>query len=222
MSPIPPPEKRDKNPVQKAIEALIEETQRKGSAVIDGVIVHPNDLADLKSLLDSPYVARPDAGSTLFGTPVFVSKSAQPLPSGGPLTEAWRKQVEAMKHAPLTVGPPTPGVQVTGISFDEAGDGDDDDLLQKLQDSLWKMATLHQMVFTREELYSHVGPTHMEDDWYVKRVYPEEVHLLCKCRVILVLQRCAYEVGGVRCDEPAFPVEAALRKDTRCGQHQGR
>jgi hypothetical protein len=234
MSPIPPPEKKDKSPVLKAIEALIEETQRNGSAVIDGVIVHPSDVPVLKELLEEsePYVSRSGVRSTLFGQPLTVSTAAPPL--GGALTEAWRKQVEAMKNnpPPLIAGRPQPltykqavaykGQNLTGISFDETKTV----LEQQLEDSLWAMATLHTPVFTKEMLYDHVGPGHMEDTWYVKKVYPSEVHLLCKCRVILVLARCRYdwedETGLMRqCEEPAYPPEATLKKDARCGQHMG-
>ncbi len=218
MSPIPPPEK-GKNPVQKAIEALIAETKRNGTAVIDGVIVHPNDLPALESLLDEPYVSRPEVRSTLF---------AQPLPTGGPLTEAWRKEVERMKNNPPTLvpGPGVPitykqaveGQRVSGISFDEVKTT----LEQQLEDSLWVMSTLHTPVFTQEMLYDHVGPGHMEDTWYIKKVYPDEIHLLCKCRVILVLARCHFIYDlGVQCEEPAYPKEATRRRDARCGQHHG-
>jgi hypothetical protein len=104
---------------------------------------------------------------------------------------------------------------------------DKSELQQQLEDSLWAVATQHQSVFNREQLYQHVGPGHMEDDWYVKKTNGlEEVFLLCKCRMILVLQRCWFvwkDAGDEtrRCDEPAFVGEATLRQDARCGQHLG-
>jgi hypothetical protein len=223
MSPIPKPPKA-LNPVQKAIAALIEETQRKGSATIDGVIVHPADLADLKRLMEDENATRSAVRSSVFGAPVFVSKSAQP--TGGPLTEAWKKQVEQMKNTPPSL---LQGKQWDGVSWDEQHSMDKSELQQQLEDSLWAVATQHQSVFNREQLYQHVGPGHMEDDWYVKKTNGlEEVFLLCKCRMILVLQRCWYErhtgpepEDRVRCDEPAFVGEATLRRDARCGQHLG-
>jgi len=147
-------------------------------------------------------------------------------PKDGPLVEAWRKQVELLKNnpPPLTAGPGLP------ITYKQAVEGtfpEDDTLLRQLTDSLWAVAPLHTSVFTREQLYAHVGPGHMEDDWYVRRLSGLEVHLLCKCRTILVLARCMYGYDqptefGAWCDEPAFPVEATARKDARCGQHHGR
>ena len=100
----------------------------------------------------------------------------------------------------------------------------------QLEQSLWALATIHRPAFTREELASHVGPGHMQGEWYVKRVYgySDEVHLLCPCKTILVLQRCYY--GGAktanfenpeRCEEPAFPDDGTFRTDMRCVQHKG-
>ena len=114
------------------------------------------------------------------------------------------------------------GQRLNAVVYDEAGDT----LLQELQDSLWAMATMHTPCFTREALYTHVGPGHMEDDWYVKRLNDMEVLLLCKCRMILVLSRCMYGYDkpvefGEWCEEPAFPAEATARKDARCTQHMG-
>jgi hypothetical protein len=96
------------------------------------------------------------------------------------------------------------------------------DLEQQLEESLWALATLHTPVFTRDDLYRHVGPAHMQDDWYVKKVNGQtEVFLLCPCMTILVLARCFYEGHTGQCEEPAFPIEATLRRDTRCGRHMG-
>jgi hypothetical protein len=149
-------------------------------------------------------------------------------PKDGPLVEAWRKQVELLKNnpPPLTAGPGLPITYKQAVSWDEQHTMDRTELGQQLEDSLWARATYHTPAFTRDDLYKHVGPGHMEDDWYVKRVYPDEVHLLCKCQTILVMARCRYdwedESGQMRqCEELAFPQEATLRKDTRCGQHMG-
>jgi len=192
MSPIPKAPKA-KSPIQKAIEAMLEQAAKGTMPLPTSVIVHPKDAAELK----------PD----------------------GPLMKAYRESKQQMANTPLTLGRPQPLTykQAVSMTYDEAGDS----LLRDLEDSLWAMATLHTPVFTQEDLYTkHVGPGHMEDDWYVKRVNGMEVHLLCKCQMILVMQRCMYGVDepaefGLWCEEPAFPVEATLRKDTRCGQHKG-
>lgn len=143
----------------------------------------------------------------------------------GTLLKAWEEWQKNQVHKPMTAGPGQPVTyrgavlaphQVQAMTV----------LEQELESSLWALATLHTSVFTRADLYKHVGPGHMEDDWYVKRLNGLEVHLLCKCKMILVMQRCMYEFDspaefGLWCEEPAFPVEATLRKDTRCGQHHG-
>lgn len=93
-----------------------------------------------------------------------------------------------------------------------------------LRESLWAMATLHTPVFTQEQLYAHVGEGHMEDTWYVKKTNStNEVFLLCRCMVILVLSRCYWDdpLTGEQCEEPCFPDEATFRKDSRCGLHHG-
>src|SRR5678815_6154211 len=45
--------KVEKTPVEKAIEALIEGVKKDGKAVIDGVIVHPTDVATLRALMEN-------------------------------------------------------------------------------------------------------------------------------------------------------------------------
>lgn len=161
MSPIPKPPRRDKTPVEKALDRMLEQARQGQMPMPTGAIIHPNDL------------------QALLGT--------------------------------MT-------------------------LEQQLEASLWSVARMHAPIYTQEALYTHVGPGHMEDDWYVKRLNgTEEVFLLCKCQTILVLSRCAYFFNGKegdadgnkprqgdRCEEPAFPKEATYRRDIRCGFHKVR
>jgi hypothetical protein len=112
------------------------------------------------------------------------------------------------------------GQQITSVSWDEAAKMSKTQLEQQLEDSLWAMSTLHTPCFTRGALANHVGPGHMEGDWYVKHLYEDEVQLLCKCRMILVMARCQFDDGRGACEEPAFPKEGTFRKDVRCSQHE--
>jgi hypothetical protein len=224
LSPIPKPP-RQPNPVQKAIRELIEETQRKGTAQIDGVIVHPEDLKALKELMNDEFATRSSVRSavlsspaTYMGVPIHSSSAVAPTSKRQPgqLLKVYEKQVAEEKLRLLQ------GQRWDGISWDEQHSHDKTELERQLEASLWAVATLHQMVHTREELDSHVGPGHMEDTWYVKKTNGEnEVFLLCKCRVILVFARCYWvdDLTGEQCEEPAFPAEGTLRKDTRCGLH---
>lgn len=211
MNPIPKPPRHDKTPVQKAIDEILRQWPRP-----KGVIVHPSlsdkDIADLKAAIESaskPVIAPPPSGVT-----------------GGPLTKAWE---DWMKTPPsqqnVTLVPHQVQAAVSATALE-----------QQLEDSLWAMARLHAPIYTREALYTHVGPGHMEDDWYIKRLNgTEEVFLLCKCQTILVLSRCAYFFDGFeadvsgnkprsgdRCEEPAFVKEAQYRRDVRCGFHKDR
>jgi hypothetical protein len=200
VSPIPKDKKPKRDAIKEALDAL--RAERILGSTPPTVIVHPRDAAELKALLVEP-----------------IAK-----PKEGPLMKAYREQVANAANAPVFVGrPPLTGAlngqRTTGMVFDEAGES----LLSQLTDSLWAVATQHQSIFTSEALYQHVGPGHMEDDWYVKRLNGgNEVHLLCKCRMILVMLRCRYGADVMRqCEEPAFPEEGTLRKDARCGQHHG-
>jgi hypothetical protein len=202
MSPIPKDKKPKRDTIKEALDALRAERLTHGGLMPPTVIVHPRDAAELKALL-----------AETKNSPLTVGSGSSVEVREGPLMKAFREQQKVFG-----------GRQVTGVSWDEQHSHDKTELQQQLEDSLWSLANMHTPVFTHEALYQHVGPGHMEDDWYVKRVYPEEVHLLCKCRMILVLARCAYghDVPFIeRCEEPAFPEEAMSRKDIRCGQYHG-
>ncbi len=196
MSPIPPPEK--KSAIEKVIEKMLAEAARGAMPLT--AIVHPSDEAEVRRLL-AEYGSRKADQVITVGTP-------GPTISEGPLMKAYREMQ---------------GQKASGISWDEQHSMDKSELQQQLEDSLWALAQTHLMVHTREELYQHVGPGHMEDDWYVKKTNGgNEVHLLCKCRLILVMTRCRYGAEiSQQCDEPAFPQEATLKRDARCGLHMG-
>jgi hypothetical protein len=156
-----------------------------------------------------------------------IPKPPRAKPPDGPLTKAWKewqeqekrgqRAVSLLQNQTVTYG----GRSLAGVSWDEQHSMDRTALERQLEDSLWAMATLHAQVFTQEELYAaHVGAGHMEDDWYVKRLNGQnEVFLLCKCRMILVLSRCRYEGHTGQCEEPAFPIEGTWKADNRCGRH---
>jgi len=137
-------------------------------------------------------------------------------PGDGPIATAWKEWQRTYQNTPLGLGR-----QTTAVVYDEAGTS----LLKDLTDSLWALATLHSPVFTQADLYRHVGPGHMQDDWMVKRLNGQtEVFLLCPCKVILVLARCyGFDaLTGEQCEEWAFPIEATLRSEVRCGNHRQR
>ena len=178
------------SPVEKAIKQLMEEVLKRGSASIDGVIVHPRDLPTLGALIEN-----------------------KPLPkvTGGPLTRAYENSLRDANQRVLM------GQQVAGVSFDEAGKTSVSALEQQLADSLWALADGLTEQATPEVIAKHVP--HMEGSTErIRRVYTNSVMLLCPCKTKLVFRRCvamdSYQTSAtrpperVRCEEEVPVVEA--------------
>ena len=93
-------------------------------------------------------------------------------------------------------------------------------LEQQLSDSLWALATVHAPIHTHEQLSRHLGPGHLEGTAMMKKVYDEEVHVLCPCNTILVMKHCRGPVrgteGGARCQE--FVLGAWGNAQAFCGK----
>lgn len=199
MPPIPKP----KTPIEQAIEA-IQTAQARGLPPPTEITLSEGAMAQIRDLVKNSPVAGTGRANTLLGVPINVTTQ----PSGGPLMKAYEAQKKRAAQ--------TQGRRIEGLIFDESGT----QLQRDLEDSLWALATLHTPCFTRGALSNHVGPGHMEGDWYVKHLGEDEVHLLCKCRMILVMARCQFDDGRGACEEPAFPKEGTFRKDVRCSQHE--